>query len=123
MGGPEWAEGGYETRVKVDDSSGGQLSGGFLERGGRPKETSKASKGTIGGGLVPKKIELEAEELMVPGPIELRANQKGSPGADGGNNLKEPVGQGLGVWLGWAGDPVPHSECLPFALLVLGMTS
>lgn len=35
----------------------------------------------IGNGLVPKKIELEAEELKVPGPIELRANQKGSPRA------------------------------------------
>jgi hypothetical protein len=35
----------------------------------------------LGSGLVPKKIELEAEELIVPGPIELRANQKGSPGA------------------------------------------
>lgn len=69
--------------MKADDSSGGQLSGGFLERAKRPKETSKASRGTIGNGLVPKKIEPEAEELMVRGPIELRANQKGSPGHNG----------------------------------------
>lgn len=62
--------------MKADDCRGGQLSGGFPERGGRPKE---ASKGMLGNGLVPKS-ELEAEALMVPGPIELRANQKGSPG-------------------------------------------
>lgn len=94
--GPEWAGGGYETRVKADDCHGGQLSSGFLEPGGKPKE---ASKGMIGNGLVPKKIELEAEAFMVPGPIELRANQKGSPGAAERN--KSGSGPGGVAKMGW----------------------
>lgn len=86
--------------------SWGQLSAGVLERGGRPKE---ASKGMIGKGLVPKKIEQEAEELMVPGPT--------------GQQWGTRVGRGPGAWLSWAGDPILRPERLPFPLLVLGMTN
>lgn len=80
--------------MKAGDCHGGQLSGVFLERGGRSKE---ARKGILRNGLVPKKIELEAEALMVP--IELRANQKGSPGASVRN--KSGSGPGGVAKMGW----------------------